>query len=62
MMKIKVINKSKNQLPEYFTSALAGIDLRADLESGVILKPMESVSTLLESERGSGGFGHTGKR
>jgi dUTP pyrophosphatase len=144
-MKIKVINKSKHQLPEYSTNASAGMDLRANLERGVILKPMErviiptglfleipvgyeaqinlrsglaikkgitvlnspgtidadyrgevciilvnlsnenfviedgdricqmviarhekaereSVNTLLESERGSGGFGHTGKR
>jgi dUTPase len=61
-MKIKVINKLKNQLPEYYTSALAGIDFRANLKSGVILKPRESINTLLESEQGSGGFGHTGKR
>ena len=40
-MKIKVINKSKHQLPEYSTEASAGMDLRANLEIDMILKPME---------------------
>jgi dUTP pyrophosphatase len=91
-MKIKVINKSKQQL-YYSTEAAAGMDLRVNLEKEVILKPvelfvnfsnekfvieagertcqmiiskhekaeLESVQTLLESERVIGGFGHTGK-
>jgi dUTP pyrophosphatase len=40
-MKIKVINKSKHQLPEYSTEASAGMDLRANLENDMILKPLE---------------------
>src|SRR5690606_6743386 len=40
-MKIKIINKSKHPLPEYKTEFSAGMDLRADLEEPVILKPLE---------------------
>lgn len=40
-MKIKVINKSTNALPSYETIASAGMDLRADLERSITLKPME---------------------
>jgi dUTP pyrophosphatase len=40
-MKIKIINKSKHDLPSYSTTASAGMDLRANLETSVILKPMQ---------------------
>lgn len=40
-MIVRVINKSKNQLPGYETIHSAGMDLRADLESAVVLQPME---------------------
>lgn len=40
-MIIRVVNRSKNNLPAYETLHAAGMDLRADLESKVILKPME---------------------
>src|ERR1700712_1276992 len=40
-MNIRIINKSKNNLPAYETLHAAGMDLRADLESVVTLKPME---------------------
>lgn len=40
-MKIKVINKSKNALPSYETIASAGMDLRADLDAAIVLKPMQ---------------------
>lgn len=40
-MKIKVINKSKHELPEYKTAFSAGMDLRANLEASVLLKPLE---------------------
>jgi dUTP pyrophosphatase len=40
-MIVKVINKSKNQLPGYETIHSAGMDLRADLEAPVVLQPME---------------------
>jgi dUTP pyrophosphatase len=42
-MKIKIINKSKHQLPEYATEASAGMDLRANLEDDIILKPIERI-------------------
>src|SRR5476651_510871 len=40
-MTIRIINKSKNDLPGYETIHSAGMDLRADLETTVVLKPME---------------------
>jgi len=40
-MTIRVINKSKNNLPAYETLNAAGMDLRADLEAPVSLKPLE---------------------
>jgi len=40
-MKVKIVNRSKNPLPQYETVASAGMDLRADLESPVTLQPME---------------------
>ncbi|WP_428328655.1 dUTP diphosphatase [Mucilaginibacter sp.] len=40
-MKIRIINKSKNTLPAYETLHAAGMDLRADLDERVMLKPME---------------------
>ena len=40
-MNIKIINKSKHSLPEYETIASAGMDLRANLETAVTLKPLE---------------------
>jgi len=40
-VKIKIINKSGHKLPHYETFASAGMDLRADLESPITLKPLE---------------------
>ncbi len=40
-MKIKIINKSHHDLPQYATPQSAGVDLRANLESPVILEPMQ---------------------
>ena len=40
-MKIKIINKSGHKLPHYETLASAGMDLRANLESPITLKPLE---------------------
>ncbi|MDE7378188.1 MAG: dUTP diphosphatase [Paraprevotella sp.] len=40
-MKIRVINKSHHPLPAYATLQSAGMDLRANLESPVILQPLE---------------------
>lgn len=41
MMEIKIINKSSHELPGYATSASAGLDLRANIDSPVTLKPLE---------------------
>jgi dUTP pyrophosphatase len=40
-MKIRIINRSKHELPSYATSAAAGMDLRAELPAPVTLKPLE---------------------
>lgn len=40
-MEIKIINKSKHALPEYATSSSAGMDLRANIDESIILKPLE---------------------
>jgi len=40
-MIIRVINNSKNNLPAYETSHAAGMDLRADVQETITLKPME---------------------
>ena len=40
-MKIKLVNKSKHLSPEYKTDASAGMDLRANLDKSVILKPLQ---------------------
>lgn len=40
-MKIRIVNKSTNALPQYATSQSAGIDLRANLAEPVVLTPME---------------------
>jgi dUTP pyrophosphatase len=40
-MKIKIINRSKHGLPGYATAAAAGMDLRANLEEALVLKPLE---------------------
>lgn len=39
-MKVKVINKSGVQLPEYATALAAGLDVRASLQEPVVLKPL----------------------
>lgn len=40
-MKIRVVNKSKHDLPKYETIASAGMDLRAELDKSVVLKPLQ---------------------
>jgi dUTP pyrophosphatase len=40
-MNIKIINKSQHALPNYETIASAGMDLRANLESPIVLKTLE---------------------
>ena len=40
-MRVKIINKSKNELPKYETLFSAGMDLRASLEESIVLKPLQ---------------------
>jgi dUTP pyrophosphatase len=41
-MKVRIINKSEHQMPEYATAMSAGMDLRANLPDGdVELRPLE---------------------
>jgi dUTP pyrophosphatase len=40
-VRIKVINKSKHELPAYSTDLSAGMDVRASIDSDIILKPKE---------------------
>ena len=40
-MIVKIINKSKNELPKFETLLSAGMDLRASLEESIVLKPLQ---------------------
>ena len=40
-MEVKIINRSHHPLPEYATPQSAGVDLRANLDEPVVMKPME---------------------
>ena len=40
-MKIKIVNKSHHPLPAYATELSAGMDLRANIDEPIVLKPME---------------------
>ena len=39
-MKVKVINRSSHALPAYETSSSAGMDVRANIDSSIVLTPM----------------------
>jgi dUTP pyrophosphatase len=41
MITLKVVNQSKHSLPEYATDHSAGLDLRANLNEAIVLKPLE---------------------
>lgn len=38
---IKVVNRSKHPLPEYATIQAAGLDLKANIDAPIILKPLQ---------------------
>jgi len=40
-MKIKIVNHSKHSLPEYATALSAGMDIRANIDEPILLKPLE---------------------
>lgn len=41
MIKVRIINKGHHQLPEYATPQSAGMDLRANIDNQIVLKPMQ---------------------
>jgi len=40
-MIVNIVNRSRHELPQYATTHSAGLDLRANIDSPVILKPLE---------------------
>ena len=40
-MNVQIINKSKHQIPAYETEQSAGMDLRANINDSITLKPLE---------------------
>lgn len=43
MVRVKIVNKSHHSLPQYSTSNSAGMDLRANIDAPILLKPMQRV-------------------
>ena len=40
-MKVRIVNKSNHRLPAYSTSLSAGMDLKANIDEPMLLKPLE---------------------
>lgn len=40
-MKIKIVNNGTQPLPQYATSGSAGMDLRANIENPILIKPLD---------------------
>jgi len=40
-IKVRIVNRSNNSLPEYATEGSAGMDLRANLDDAISLQPFE---------------------
>lgn len=43
MIKVNIVNEGTQQLPSYATPQSAGMDLRANIEEPIILRPLERV-------------------
>lgn len=43
MLTVKIVNKSRWPDPSYATAASAGMDLRADIDAPLVLRPLERV-------------------
>ncbi len=41
MKAVKIVNKSRHQLPQYSTACSAGMDLRANIASPIVLRPFQ---------------------
>ena len=42
-MQVKIVNKSKHALPSYETAHSAGMDIRANIDEPITLKPLQRV-------------------
>ena len=42
-VKVKILNKSKHELPAYGTLFSAGMDIRANLDNPVVVEPMQRI-------------------
>lgn len=42
-MNVKIINKSKHPLPTYATNLSAGMDLRANIDEPILIRPLQRV-------------------
>ena len=40
-MKVQIVNNSRHELPEYATGQSAGMDLRANIDTPITLKPLQ---------------------
>ena len=40
-MKVRIINRSHHELPQYATAQSAGVDLRANLAEPITLQPLQ---------------------
>lgn len=40
-MNVQIINKSKHPIPNYETAGAAGMDLKANIDNAIVLKPLE---------------------
>ena len=40
-MEVNILNNSKHSNPEYATKSSAGLDLRANIDNSIIIKPLE---------------------
>jgi len=43
MTQVQIINKSKHDLPHYSTEHSAGMDLRANIDEPIVLKPLQRI-------------------
>lgn len=41
MIKVQIVNKGTQQLPEYATPQSAGMDLRANIDKPILIKPLD---------------------
>jgi dUTP pyrophosphatase len=41
MLSVKIINKSRHENPQYATAGSAGMDLRANIDTVIVLQPLE---------------------